>query len=94
MHPDEVEPYDISLQAIEITPRDGLVLVSVTEKVLHVAGQATSLAVIAESIRHLAAGEFGPHIHEEYHFGHPFYDPRTEPLVVSLMLPPSPARER
>ncbi len=31
-----------------------------------------------------ASYELGPHIHQEYHSGHPFLDPTTLPLIFRL----------
>jgi hypothetical protein len=82
--PGQVEPYDMSLARIEIRPDDDLVEVSVRDKVLHIAGKSADLATVAAEIRDLALGKLGSHLHLEYHSGHPFFDPSTVPLVVSV----------
>ena len=82
--PAQVEPWDGSLSGIEILPASGKVLVSRVDRILKIGGDPGGLAVLGDSVRNLAAGELGPHIHEEYYAGHPFFDPDTMPLILAL----------
>ena len=83
--PEKVEPYDRPLTALEIEPNDGPVIQSLDGSILRFAGTPDGLASIAEGIRGLASGTLGPHIHQEYYSGHPFYDPTTLPLTISVI---------
>ena len=82
--PAQVEPWDGWLSGIEILPASGKVLVSRVDRILRIEGDPGGLTVLAENVRSLAAGEVGPHTHEEFYSGHPFFDPDTMPLILAL----------
>lgn len=85
------EPIDIAhwdgwLTEVEVQPIEGgRVKVDRNASKLLFTGDPSGLAILAANVRGLTAGEVGPHIHEEYYSGHPFFDETTLPMVVTLI---------
>jgi hypothetical protein len=84
--PADIGQWDGWLMEVEVQPVEGRrVKVDRNASKVVFIGDPSGLAILAANMRGLTAGELGPHIHEEYYSGHPFFDETTLPMVVRLL---------